>query len=85
MAGIPFAKTHDMARLGDVALLHYPDKRHLLAELSQLTVWGHAYRYPGLEDIPEPEPSVDAPLGALATIDRLAGALRMLVIPGKQP
>ena len=84
MAGIPFAKTHDMARLGDVALLHYPDRRDVLEELSQLTVWGHAYRYPGLEDIPEPEPSVDALLGALANIDRLARGLRALTA-GKEP
>jgi hypothetical protein len=44
MAGIPFAKTHDMARLGDLAASSYADCRHLLAEMGQLTVWGYAYR-----------------------------------------
>ncbi len=83
MAGIPFTKTHDMARLGDLAASHYLDWQHLLVETGRLTVWGYAYRYPGLEDVPEPEPSPDALLVAQATINRLAEHLRVLITPNK--
>jgi HEPN domain-containing protein len=78
MAGVPFAKTHDMSRLGDLAAQHYPQQREVLLELGQLTVWGHAYRYPGLEDAPEPEPEPDDLLAALAAIGQLADHLRDL-------
>jgi hypothetical protein len=84
MADTPFAKTHDMARLGDIAASHYADLRTLLVGIGQLTVWGYAYRYPGLEDVPEPEPSSDAVLAALATIDRLADNLRLLIATNQE-
>jgi HEPN domain-containing protein len=79
MADIAFAKTHDMARLGGLAASHYPDWRHMLAEMGRLTVWGHAYRYPGLEEVAEPEPSSDTLLAALATIGQLIDHLRELI------
>ena len=79
MAGIPFAKTHDMARLGDLAASRYADFMPLLAEIGRLTIWGYAYRYPSLEDVPEPEPPPDAIIAALGNVDRLADHLRLLI------
>ena len=79
VAGILFAKTHDMARLGDLAASHYADFLQQLVEIDRLTIWGYAYRYPSLEDLPEPEPPPDAIVAALGIIHRLAGHLRLLI------
>ena len=42
-AGVGFARTHDMARLGDLAAAHYPARRELLAATGRLTAWSSAY------------------------------------------
>jgi HEPN domain-containing protein len=83
IAGIPFATTHDMTRLGDLAASRYAEFQPLLAELGLLTVWGYAYRYPSLEDALEPEPPPEVLVPALQTIDRLADHLRLLIATDK--
>jgi HEPN domain-containing protein len=84
IAGIPFAKTHDMTRLGDLAASRYAEFQPLLAEVGRLTVWGYAYRYPSLEDALEPEPPTEAFVAALQTIHRLADNLRSLIADNKK-
>jgi hypothetical protein len=84
MAGIPFAKTHDMTRLGDLAASRYAHFQQRLVEIGRLTVWGYAYRYPSLEDALEPEPPTEALVAALQTIHRLADNLRSLIADNKR-
>jgi hypothetical protein len=76
MADIPFGKTHDMERLGELAASRYPQWRHLLAATGPLTVWGYAYRYPVLEAAAEPPPPVLRQ--ALDVIEQVAARLRTL-------
>jgi hypothetical protein len=79
MASVPFTKTHDMTRLSDLATPHYSHLHRLFANVAEYTVWGYAYRYPGLEEAAEPEPSQDQLCSALAAIKRLADHLRSLI------
>ena len=60
VGAIPFAKTHDMVKLGDLAASRYADFRQQLVEIGRLTIWGYAIPVPQLEDAPEPEPPPDA-------------------------
>jgi HEPN domain-containing protein len=75
LAGVDFRKTHDLDTLTQSLLPHFPTLRPLLTLMSLWTAWGAAYRYPG-EDEPEPEPSTEELLGALAAIGQLDTALR---------
>ena len=79
VAGIGFARTHDMARLGDLAATQYPALRDLLDATGRLTAWSHAYRYPGVEEAIEPSPAVLRQ--ALATVEQIAVRLRALGVP----
>ena len=77
LAGVEFALTHDIDRLASQAQPHYPDALALLDAARSLTPWGIAYRYPGIEPIPEPLPNANEVGEVLAVIDRLAGRLRL--------
>jgi HEPN domain-containing protein len=77
-AAIPFRKTHDMVELADLALVPYPELRTLLDAIRRFTLWGVAYRYPALEDIPEPMPGEADLRSAIAIISALAERLRSL-------
>lgn len=76
VAGVEFARTHDMARLGDLAAAHYPALRDLLERTGRLTAWSYAYRYSGVEDAVEP--SSEVLRQALATVEEIAVRLRAL-------
>jgi HEPN domain-containing protein len=76
IAGTHFPKTHDLRALGAMAATHYPQWRDLFVACIEWTSWGHAYRYPSLEE--EMEPSAEAIDEALQTIDTLAHHLRSL-------
>lgn len=76
IAGTHFPKTHDLRALGAMAADHYPQWRDLFDACIAWTSWGHAYRYSGLEEEPEPPP--DAIDAAFRTIDTLACHLRSL-------
>ena len=80
VAGVPFAKTHDKVKLGDLAASHYADFRQQFVAIGRLTIWGYAYRYPSLEDVPDPEPLPDAMDAARGIIHRCADHLRLLII-----
>jgi hypothetical protein len=79
VAGVHFPKTHDISALADLAEDQFPAWRDLFTRGIPLTGWGHAYRYPGLEDDPPPDGADLAT--ALATIDQLALHLRGLIAP----
>jgi HEPN domain-containing protein len=77
-AGVAFRKTHDLNELADLAAAHYPAARQVLDVIQPFTVWGFAYRYPTMEDNPEPVPS-DADLRrALDIIADLAERLQIV-------
>jgi len=76
VAGVGFARTHDMARLGDLAAVHYPALRDLLEATGRLTAWSYAYRYPCVEEAVEPPPTVLRQ--SLATVEQIAVHLRAL-------
>jgi HEPN domain-containing protein len=76
VAGVRFARTHDMARLGDLAAAHYPALRDLLEATGRLTAWSYAYRYPGVEEVVEPSPTVLRQL--LMIVEQIADRLRAL-------
>jgi HEPN domain-containing protein len=75
-AAVPFRKTHDMDELADQAASRYPDCPDLLDAVRPLTVWGFAYRYPGIEDISEPVPDEPELRRILGVLERLAEQLR---------
>ena len=81
MADVPFTKTHDLVLLGNLAASYHADLRLTLSDIGRMTVWGYAYRYPTLEDSPEPEPSSDVIIADIAMIDRMAEHLRSLLAP----
>ena len=45
--GIPFTKTHDLIRLLDLLVLHYPAMELLRPSLNDLTGFAVEFRYPG--------------------------------------
>ena len=75
-ASTPFRKTHDLDELGDLAVSHYPECQHLLDAIRSLTVWGIAYRYPGVEDISEPVPDEAELRRTLDLLERLGERLQ---------
>ena len=54
LARTPFRKTHDMEVLRDLVVPAFPDLTELVERMVPFSDWGHAYRYPGLDDEPIP-------------------------------
>jgi HEPN domain-containing protein len=75
-AGVAFRRTHDLDELADLAAQHHSGARDLLNAVRPLTVWGVAYRYPTMEDIPEPLPDDAEVRQAIAIVTDLAERLR---------
>jgi len=59
LAGEPFRRTHDLDDLASRLLPVYPQFGRQAEAVRHLSVWGIAYRYPGLEDAPEPLPKIE--------------------------
>ncbi len=59
LVGEPFRRTHDLDDLVSRLLPLYPAFAKQAADVRHISVWGVAYRYPGLEDVPEPLPAED--------------------------
>lgn len=76
LAGAPFTKTHDLEKIGALATEAWPKWTPLFAATGTWTVWGIAYRYPELEETPEPE--IETLHQALQIIADLEAALRSL-------
>lgn len=79
MAGVEFARTHDLDRLASAAEPAYPDLRAPFEAIRSLTPWGTAYRYPGPEQVPEPLPRDDEIEQVLGVVDVLAARLGTLI------
>jgi HEPN domain-containing protein len=82
-AAVPFRKTHDMDELADQAASRYPNCGDLLDAVRPLTVWGFAYRYPGMEDIPEPAPDEAELRRIIGLVERLADELQAASAAGE--
>jgi HEPN domain-containing protein len=57
--GVPFRRVHDLDELVTRLLPICPQFAETLESLRALTVWGVAYRYPSLEDEPDPPPTTE--------------------------
>ena len=57
-AAEPFRRTHDLDDLAARLLPVYPQFARQAEAVRHLSIWGIAYRYPGLEDAPEPLPEI---------------------------
>jgi hypothetical protein len=55
LAGAPFAKTHDLEKIGALAAEARPQWTPLFTATGAWTVWGVAYRYSEPEETPEPD------------------------------
>jgi hypothetical protein len=59
LAAEPFRHTHDLDDLAARLRPVYPQFAAQNEAVRHLSVWGIAYRYPGLEDAPEPLPEIE--------------------------
>jgi HEPN domain-containing protein len=59
LAAEPFRRTHDLDDLASRLLPVYPQFGRQAEAVRHLSVWGIAYRYPDLEDAPEPLPEIE--------------------------
>jgi HEPN domain-containing protein len=59
LAGEPFRRTHDLDDLAARLVPVYPQFAQQAEAVRHLSIWGVAYRYPGLEDTPEPLPDIE--------------------------
>jgi len=79
LAGEPFRRTHDLDALVSLFLPIYPQFAGQAESVRQLSVWGIAYRYPGLEEVPEPLPSSDELRRMIVMLREFAAAAGELV------
>ena len=59
LAGEPYRRTHDLDDLAAPLLPVYRQFGDQAEAVRHLSVWGGAWRYPGLEDAPEPLPEIE--------------------------
>jgi HEPN domain-containing protein len=69
LAGEQFRSSHDLDDLASRLAPVYPQFARQAEAVRRLSVWGTAYRYPSLEDEPEPLPEIEE---LEQTIDMLA-------------
>src|SRR4051794_29389314 len=75
---VEFRKTHDLFWLSDLATGAYPHLAPIVVGMSEWTIWGAVYRYPGGKHN-HPEPTADGLAQALASIAALREAVQTLV------
>ncbi len=83
LADVSFTKTHDLERLGTLAVPEYPHHADLFAATYLFTAWAFEYRYPGPE-IPD-DPTETELREAMTVIDRVADCLRACIPPATDP
>ena len=71
LAGHRIRKTHDLDDLATEATPLYPQWAASFNAMRGLTVWGIAYRYPGMDDAPEPEPTLSEIESAIKVVETL--------------
>ena len=84
LAGEPFRRTHDLDDLAARLLPVYPQFASQLEAVRHLSVWGIAYRYPGLEDVPEPLPEIEE-LKRMITVLKEFAMMAGSLINGQKP
>ena len=81
MADVPFTKTHDLQRLGTLAVPRYPQEAELFEATYPFISWAFDFRHPGAgAEIPD-EPTDIELRHAMAVIDRLMDCLRAHIPP----
>ena len=76
VAAVPFRKTHNLNELASQLVTVWPELATLVNPLRGRTSWNFAFRYPGVEELGEPEPRPAEILEAVAQIEALR--LRLL-------
>lgn len=71
LADVPFTKTHDLERLGSLAVVRYPRETDLFEATYSFTSWAFDFRYPGPDaEVPTSRRKVEL-RQAMPVIDRL--------------
>ena len=79
MAGEPFRRTHDLDDLAARLLTVFPQFARYAEAVRRLSIWGIAYRYPGLEDAPEPLLEIEELEGTIDMLKKFAATAGRLV------
>ncbi len=72
-------RTHDLADLASRLLPVYPQFSGQAEAVQHHSVWGIAYRYPSLEDVPEPLPEIEELERMIGTLTEFAAVVRRLI------
>ena len=79
LAAEPFRRTHDLDDLAARLLTVYPQFALQAEAMRHLSIWGIAYRYPGLEDAPEPLPELEELERTIGMLNEFAAMVRSLI------
>jgi HEPN domain-containing protein len=79
LAGEPFRRTHDLDDLVSRLLPIYPQFAEPAEAVRPLSVWGIAYRYPALEEVPEPLPEIGELERMILRVKAFAGEVEGLI------
>lgn len=75
VAAVPFRKTHDLDELANLVEEAFPELAERLAPLRSRTSWGVAFRYPGVQQPGQSEPTPVEVAGTLEALAALRGDL----------
>lgn len=78
-AAEPFRRTHDLDDLSARLVPIFPQFSEQAEALRRVSVWGIAYRYPGLEDVPEPLPDPEELQRMIALVQAFAAMAARLI------
>jgi hypothetical protein len=79
LAGESFRRTPDLDELASRLLPAYPQFARQAQAMRHLSIWGTAYRYPGLEDTPEPLPEIEELEQTITMLTEFAGVVGRLI------
>ena len=79
LTGTAYRRTHDLDQLAALVRPLYPQFAPWLEAVRPLTIWGVAYRYPGVEDEAEPPPATEELERYAALLTAFAAAVRELI------
>ncbi len=82
LAGEPFRRTHDLNDLAIRLVPVYPQFIQQAEAVRPLSIWGIAYRYPSLEDAPEPLPDSEELERSIAMLREFAELAHSLIQEG---
>jgi HEPN domain-containing protein len=79
LAGEPFRRTHDLDDLVSRLVPVYPQFAQRAEAVRHVSVWGIAYRYPGLENAPEPLPEIEELERMIVTLKEFAAEVGSVI------